>query len=81
MYLQKHGRNSFLVEGTEKSSVHMFRVLDHDFEHLKAFLINRKELLSEFDFSKVQYENYAAMYRNVMEELKKPNDDVRILSL
>ncbi|MDE6016213.1 MAG: HsdR family type I site-specific deoxyribonuclease [Acetatifactor sp.] len=59
----------------KKSFIHMFRALDHDFAHLKAFSNYREEILSEYDFSEEQYENYAAMYRNVMEELKKPNDD------
>lgn len=59
----------------KKSFIHMFRVLDHDFAHLKAFSNYREEILSEYDFSEEQYENYAAMYRNVMEELKKPDDD------
>ena len=31
--------------------------------------------MDEFGFSEEQYENYAAMYKNVMEELKKPEDD------
>lgn len=59
----------------KKSFIHMFRALDHDFAHLKAFSNYREEILSEYDFSEEQYENYAAMYRNVMEELKKPDDD------
>ena len=53
----------------------MFRALDHDFAHLKAFSNYKEEILSEYDFSEEQYENYAEMYRNVMEELKKPGDD------
>ena len=55
----------------------MFRVLDHDFAHLKAFSNYREEILPEYDFSEEQYENYAAMYRNVMEELKKLDDDTQ----
>ncbi len=31
--------------------------------------------MDEFGFSEEEYENYAAMYKNVMEELKKPEDD------
>lgn len=30
-----------------------------------------------FEFSESQYEDYAAMYKNVMEELKKPDDNCR----
>ncbi len=59
----------------KKAFIHMFRVLDHDFAHLKAFTNYREEILLKYDFSEEQYENYAAMYRNVMEELKKPDDD------
>ena len=59
----------------KKSFIYMFRALDHDFAHLKAFSNYKEEILSEYDFSEEQYENYAAMYRNVMEELKKPDDD------
>ena len=59
----------------KKSFIYMFRALDHDFAHLKAFSNYKEEILSDYDFSEEQYENYAAMYRNVMEELKKPDDD------
>ncbi|MCH5251056.1 MAG: type I restriction endonuclease subunit R, partial [Lachnospiraceae bacterium] len=59
----------------KKSFIYMFRALDHDFAHLKAFSNYKEDILSEYDFSEEQYENYAAMYRNVMEELKKPDDD------
>ena len=31
--------------------------------------------MDEFGFSEEEYENYAAMYKNVMEELKKPDDN------
>ena len=33
------------------------------------------------DFSEEQYENYAAKYRNVIEELKKPDDDTPEIDL
>ena len=59
----------------KKSFIHMFRALDHDFAHLKAFSNYKEEILLEYDFSEEQYEDYAAMYRNVMEELKRPDDD------
>lgn len=66
---------STLSRKQKKSFIHMFRALDHDFAHLKAFSNYKEEILSEYDFSEEQYEDYAAMYRNVMEELKKPDDD------
>ena len=59
----------------KKSFIYMFRALDHDFAHLEAFSNYKEEILSEYDFSEKQYEDYSAMYRNVMEELKKPDDD------
>ena len=33
-------------------------------------------MLAEFGFSEGEFENYAAMYKNVIEELKKPNGDL-----
>lgn len=58
----------------KKAFVHMFRTLDHDFAHLKSFSRYEENILDEYEFSEEQYENYAAMYKNVMEELKKPDD-------
>lgn len=61
----------------------MFRSLDHDFAHLKAFSNYKESMLQEYDFSEQEYENYAAMYRNVMEEFRtekeKPDGDEPIL--
>ena len=59
----------------KKAFVQLFRALDHDFAHLKSFSVYEPHVLDEFGFSEDEYENYAAMYKNVMEELKKPNDD------
>ena len=59
----------------KKSFVHLFRALDHDFAHLKAFSNYNEDILKDLEFSQEEYENYAAMYNNVMEELKKPSDD------
>ena len=58
----------------KKAFVNLFRALDHDFAHLKSFLVYEPHILDEFGFSEEEYENYAAMYKNVMEELKKPDD-------
>ena len=55
--------------------MNLFRALDHDFAHLKSFSVYEPHILDEFGFSEEEYEDYAAMYKNVMEELKKPNDD------
>lgn len=59
----------------KRAFVHMFRALDKTFAHLKAFSTYEPSMLEEVDFSQEEYENYAAMYLNVMEELKKPIDD------
>ena len=59
----------------KKSFIYAFRSLDKSFAHLKAFSRYREELLADYDFSQEEYENYAAMYKNVMEELKKPKDE------
>lgn len=59
----------------KKAFVHLFRALDHDFAHLKSFSVYEPHILDEFGFSEDEYENYAAMYKNVMEELKKPDDN------
>ncbi len=58
----------------KKMFVHLFRALDHDFAHLKAFSRYDESVLDEYGFSDDEYESYAAMYRNVIEELP-PGDD------
>ncbi len=59
----------------KKAFVQLFRDLDHDFAHLKSFSVYEPHVLDTLGFSEDEYENYAAMYKNVMEELKKPSDD------
>lgn len=59
----------------KKAFVNLFRALDHDFAHLKSFSVYEPHVLETFGFSEEEYGNYAAMYKNVMEELKKPDDD------
>ena len=59
----------------KKAFIHLFRALDHDFAHLKSFSVYEPRALDSFGFSEEEYENYAAMYKNVMEELKKPDDN------
>ncbi len=60
--LSRHQKRAFL---------RLFRALDHDFAHLKAFSTYNEAILAEHHFSEEQYEDYAAMYKNVLEELKK----------
>lgn len=59
----------------KKAFIQLFRALDHDFAHLKSFTIYDDGVLDEWEFSESEYEDFAAMYKNVMEELKKPGDD------
>ena len=59
----------------KKAFIQLFRALDHDFAHLKSFSIYNDSVLDEWGFSEAEYEDFAAMYKNVMEELKKPGDD------
>lgn len=60
----------------KKAFVNLFRALDHDFAHLKSFSVYEPKVLDEFEFSENEYENLAAMYKNIMEELKKSNDNL-----
>lgn len=54
----------------KKAFIHLFRKLDHDFAHIKAFTRYDESLLKEYQFSEAEYEDYAGMYKNVLEELK-----------
>lgn len=62
---------ALLSRNQKKAFVNLFRQLDKAFAHLKAFAKYTDDILKEYDFSQEQYEDYAAMYKNVMEELKK----------
>ena len=67
-----------LSKNQKRSFVQLFRTLDHDFAHLKAFSKYSEDILNEYNFSEEEYEDYAAIYRNVVEELKTerdPSDD------
>lgn len=63
-----------LSKKQKKSFIRMFRDLDHDFAHLKAFSTYEESMLQEYGFSEQEYESYAAMYKNVMEEFRKEKD-------
>lgn len=58
----------------KKAFIHLFRALDNDFAHLKSFSVYEPHILDELGFSESEYEDYAAMYKNVVEELKRPAD-------
>lgn len=65
-----------LSKKQKKTFIKLFRDLDHDFAHLKSFSSFEPKMLDEFNFSQDIYEDYAAVYNNVLEELKKdPIDD------
>lgn len=59
-----------------KTFVHLFRDLDHAFAHLKSFSSYTADLLDEYDFSQEIYEDYAAVYKNIVEILKKDPPEV-----
>lgn len=63
-----------LSKKQKKAFIHMFRALDHDLAHLKAFSNYDSGMLADYGFSDEEYEDYAAVYKNVVEELK-PNPD------
>ncbi len=65
---------SALSRRQKKIFVKLFRDLDHNFAHLKAFSVYTEDMLEEYDFSEREYEDYAAMYRNIMAELKDERD-------
>lgn len=58
-----------LSKKQKKVFVKLFRALDHDFAHLKSFSSYEPTLLERFDFSQEEYEDFAAIYKNVMAEL------------
>ena len=64
----------------KKTFVRLFRDLDKCFGHLKSFSKYDPSVIAEYDFSQEIYDDYAAIYKNVMEELKvdkpdNPEDD------
>ncbi|SEQ29702.1 type I restriction enzyme, R subunit [Lachnospiraceae bacterium RM5] len=50
----------------QKAFVRLFRVLDKDFSHLKAFSNYEPSILNVLEFSQDEYEDYAAVYKNLM---------------
>ncbi len=65
-----------LSKKQKKVFIKLFRNLDHDFAHIKSFSVFTPDLLDELEFTQNDYVDYAAIYKNVMEELKKdPKDD------
>ena len=63
--------------------VRLFRDLDHDYAHLKSFSTYTPDLMNDFEFSQEDYENFAAVYKNIVEILKEdktedPDDPIII---
>lgn len=54
----------------KKTFIRLFRDLDHDFAHLKSFSTYNPDLLKKYNFTEEDYEDYAAIYKNVLAEIK-----------
>lgn len=59
----------------KKSFVLCFRSLDHDFAHLKSFTCYTPTVVERFDFSQDEYDDYAANYKSIIEELNNSESD------
>ena len=59
----------------QKSFIHMFRALDHDYAHLKAFSNYTEDILDLYDFSQEEYETYYAIYKNLIDHPVDPGPD------
>lgn len=64
-----------LSKQQKKAFLKLFRALDHDFAHLKAFSKYEDSMLKDYDFSEEEYETYAAIYKNISEELRSEPSD------
>ena len=58
-----------------KTFVRLFRDLDNSFAHLKSFSTYTPDLLKEFRFSQDEYDDYAAVYKNIFEILRGEKTD------
>lgn len=59
-----------LSEKQRKQFIYVFRDLDRSFNHLKAFSGYNPQILTDNHFSQEEYEDYAAIYKNVLAGLK-----------
>lgn len=64
-----------LSEKQKKQFIYVFRDLDRSFNHLKAFSGYNPQILTDNHFSQEEYEDYAAIYKNVLAELKTDKTD------
>lgn len=60
----------------KKAFIQLFRSLDHDFAHIKAFSTYEDSFLDEYKFNQDEYDTYAAMYKNFLAELTPDKPDV-----
>ncbi len=58
-----------------KTFVRLFRDLDHDFAHLKSFSTYSSDVIDKLGFSQNEYEDFAGVYKNIVEILKKEKPD------
>ena len=58
-----------LSDRQKKVFIVLFREFDHNFAHLKSFSTYDNEMLKKYDFTEEDYEDYAAVYHNVIAEL------------
>jgi len=65
---------SGLSRQQKKTFVQLFRSLDRDFAHLKAFSVYDPIVIERLGFSEEEYKDYAAAYKNVIDELKVDPD-------
>lgn len=66
-----------LSKEQKRGFVHLFQDLDSAFSHLQAFTQyaeKSKEILEAAHFSQEEYQTYAAVYKNVLAELRKPKE-------
>lgn len=66
---------SSLSRQQKKTFIQLFRALDRDFAHLKAFSVYDPIIIEKLDFSEELYEDYAAAYKNVVAELKADSEN------
>jgi type I restriction enzyme R subunit len=67
-----------LSEKQKKQFIFAFRDLDRSFNHLKAFSTYDPQILKDNHFSQEEYEDYAAVYKNVLAELKEDKPEEKI---
>lgn len=67
-----------LSEKQKKKFIYVFRDLDRSFNHLKAFSGYNPQILTDNHFSQEEYEDYAAVYKNVLAELKTEGPEDKI---